>query len=69
MDHCQIVEDMEMEVDEVIDLDFCKVERGFQCQSWVGLLKERERKLKEEEREREFRVEGRFVGRFVAPNW
>lgn len=67
MDHCQIVEDMEFEVDEVIDLDFCKVERGFQCQSWVEMVKERERKLKEEERERaKFRVEG---GRFVAPNW
>jgi len=33
MDHCEIVEDMEFEVDEVVDevvdLDFCKVERGF----------------------------------------
>ena len=65
MDHCQIVEDMELEVDEVVGLDFCKVERGFRCQSWVEMVRERDRRLKEVEVAR-VRVDGRFL---VAPNW
>ena len=67
MDHCEIVEDMEFEVDEVVDLDFCRVERGFRCQSWVEMVRERDRRLKEEELARaRVRVDGRFL---VAPNW
>jgi hypothetical protein len=67
MDHCQIVEDMESEVEDIMDLDFCKVERGFQCKSWVELVRERDRRLREEAEGRaRYRVEARF---FVAPNW
>ena len=67
MDQINIIEDMEAEIKDIIDLDFAKVERGFRCSSWAEMLRERDRRAKEEALERaKYKLEARF---FIAPNW
>ncbi len=66
MDKILIIENMEVELDDMEDLNFHAVERGFRCRTWAEMLKEKERREKEEEEKRaKFELEGYFV----APNW
>lgn len=67
MERTEIIESMEVELDDLEDLDFHTVERGFKCRTWAEMVKEKERREKEEEEKRaKFEIEGRF---FEAPNW